>query len=80
MYVHLAGRTINGTSFQELLGPLIVGALSDPFLQQSKTDVRICIPCVAALKQLLERTERRSVHVFTNGRGRVWAQDGFRCN
>jgi integrase len=49
-------------------------------LQQSKTGRRMTIPVGEPLRALLDRTDRRSPLMLTNGSGKPWTPDGFRTS
>lgn len=46
-------------------------------LTQSKTGVRVYIPCTGALKATLDALPREAVQILTNVRGRPWTVTGF---
>jgi integrase len=49
-------------------------------LQQSKTGRRVVIPVGMPLRNLLDRTTRRTPLILTTSRGMSWTSDGFRTS
>ena len=49
-------------------------------LRQSKTGARVVIPAGKPLKEVLDRTAKRSPLILTNSDGRPWTPDGFRSS
>jgi integrase len=49
-------------------------------IRQSKTRVRVPIPCAAILTNVLERASRTATTILTNSYGEPWTADGFRSS
>lgn len=47
-------------------------------IKQGKKDVRVVIPCTAALKELLDTLPRKQAVILTSPAGRAWKSDHFR--